>query len=85
MTNHVHLLVTPLASGAVSHMMQEVGRRYVRIFNEIDRLNPFGLLVGLTGLAMFAMQGAAWLILRTVKLEPGPPRSIALICAGVRP
>ena len=28
-------------------------------------LNPFGLLVGLTGLAMFAMQGAAWLILRT--------------------
>ncbi|OGA06887.1 MAG: hypothetical protein A3D95_04645 [Betaproteobacteria bacterium RIFCSPHIGHO2_12_FULL_69_13] len=37
MTNHVHLLVTPLASGAVSHMMQEVGRRYVRIFNEIHQ------------------------------------------------
>jgi cytochrome bd ubiquinol oxidase subunit II len=28
-------------------------------------LNPFSLGVGLTGLAMFVMQGSAWLILRT--------------------
>jgi cytochrome d ubiquinol oxidase subunit II len=28
-------------------------------------LNPFSLLVGVTGLAIFAMQGAAWLVLRT--------------------
>jgi cytochrome d ubiquinol oxidase subunit II len=28
-------------------------------------LNPFSLLVGVTGVAMFAMQGAAWLVLRT--------------------
>ncbi len=28
-------------------------------------LNPFSLAVGLTGLAMFLLQGAAWLILRT--------------------
>ena len=28
-------------------------------------LNPFSLLVGVTGVAMFVMQGAAWLILRT--------------------
>lgn len=29
MTNHVHLLVTPERAGAVSRMMQAVGRRYV--------------------------------------------------------
>ena len=34
MTNHVHLLVTPNAPGAASAMLQDVGRRYVRIINE---------------------------------------------------
>ena len=34
MTNHVHLLVTPSAAGAVSRMMQAVGRRYVRYIND---------------------------------------------------
>lgn len=33
MTNHVHLLVTPAATGAISRMMQAVGRRYVGSFN----------------------------------------------------
>ncbi len=33
MTNHVHLLCTPKQSGAVSRMMQAVGRSYVRYFN----------------------------------------------------
>ena len=33
MTNHVHLLVGADQSGAVSRMMQSVGRRYVRAFN----------------------------------------------------
>ena len=33
MTNHVHLLCTPLRSGAVSQMMQSLGRSYVRYFN----------------------------------------------------
>ena len=33
MTNHVHLLVTPAEPGAVSRMMQAVGRRYVGSFN----------------------------------------------------
>lgn len=38
MTNHVHLLVTPPVAGAVSRMMQTVGRRYVRYINDaIDR------------------------------------------------
>jgi len=33
MTNHVHLLVSAEWPGAVSRMMQAVGRRYVRAFN----------------------------------------------------
>ena len=33
MTNHVHLLVGADTPGAVSRMMQAVGRRYVRAFN----------------------------------------------------
>ena len=35
MTNHVHLLVTPSKEGAASAMMQDIGRRYVRILNSI--------------------------------------------------
>ncbi len=34
MTNHVHLLVTPSSEDGVSRMMQSVGRRYVRYFND---------------------------------------------------
>jgi putative transposase len=33
MTNHVHLLLTPLTSNAVSKSMQYIGRYYVRYFN----------------------------------------------------
>lgn len=33
MTNHVHLLATPTDTGAISRMMQAVGRRYVGGFN----------------------------------------------------
>jgi putative transposase len=35
MPNHVHLLVTPTTVGAVASMMQDLGRRYVRLFNTI--------------------------------------------------
>ena len=35
MTNHVHLLVTPAEVGAVGAMMQDIGRRYVRVINTI--------------------------------------------------
>jgi len=34
MTNHVHLLLTPSAKGAVARLMQALGRRYVRHFND---------------------------------------------------
>lgn len=37
MTNHVHLLVTPTVKGAVSKMMQSIGRRYVQYFNHTYR------------------------------------------------
>ena len=37
MTNHVHLLGTPKKGGAVSRMMQSVGRMYVRYFNKTYR------------------------------------------------
>ncbi len=34
MTNHVHLLLTPSENQSVSRLMQQLGRRYVRKFNE---------------------------------------------------
>jgi putative transposase len=37
MSNHVHLLVTPTAVGAAAGMMQDLGRRYVRLFNEVHQ------------------------------------------------
>ncbi|BAJ01881.1 transposase [Shewanella violacea] len=33
MTNHVHILCTPLQPNAMSQMMQSLGRQYVRYFN----------------------------------------------------
>ena len=42
MTNHVHLLVTPAAPGAVARVMQSLGRRYVRYIN--DRYHRTGTL-----------------------------------------
>jgi len=33
MTNHVHMLATPIGSGDISRMMQSLGRKYVRYFN----------------------------------------------------
>lgn len=34
MTNHVHLVITPMAENAISQMMQALGRRYVRYINK---------------------------------------------------
>ena len=34
MTNHVHLLVTPTTASSIAKVMQSVGRRYVRRFND---------------------------------------------------
>jgi putative transposase len=33
MDNHVHLLLTPPKAGAIGHLMQKLGRRYVALFN----------------------------------------------------
>src|SRR5207249_3259001 len=35
MTNHVHILVSPSEPGAVGAMLQDIGRRYVRVINTI--------------------------------------------------
>lgn len=35
MTNHVHLLLTPQTESALPGMMQALGRRYVRYFNDL--------------------------------------------------
>jgi putative transposase len=37
MPNHVHLLATPSDAEGVAAMMQQLGRRYVRIFNDVHR------------------------------------------------
>lgn len=37
MTNHVHLLVTPLQQHGIGHMMQALGRRYVYYVNKTYR------------------------------------------------
>ncbi|MFW2374779.1 MAG: transposase [Gammaproteobacteria bacterium] len=37
MTNHVHLLVTPFHVYGVSHMMQDLGRKYVHYINHVYR------------------------------------------------
>lgn len=42
MTNHVHLLVTPTEPGQIAHVMQSLGRRYVRHIN--DRYHRTGTL-----------------------------------------
>lgn len=33
MTNHVHLLVTPISENSISHCMQDLGRKYVKYIN----------------------------------------------------
>jgi putative transposase len=49
MTNHVHILVTPGQPYSIIHMMQDLGRKYVRYINHtyqrtgrINALAPYG-------------------------------------------
>ncbi len=37
MTNHVHMLLTPMSEHGVSHLMQDLGRKYVRYINHTYR------------------------------------------------
>jgi len=37
MTNHVHMLLTPMSEHGVSHLMQDLGRKYVRYINHSYR------------------------------------------------
>ena len=56
-------LLLGVALGNVARGLPLEGGQYTG--GLVGLLNPFSLLVGLTGVAMFAMQGAAWLVLRT--------------------
>jgi putative transposase len=42
MTNHVHLLVTPLAADSLPRTMQSLGRRYVRYVTDRQGARPPG-------------------------------------------
>src|SRR5690606_1288013 len=37
MTNHVHLLMTPMTTSGISRVMQSVGRKYVQYINKTYR------------------------------------------------
>jgi cytochrome d ubiquinol oxidase subunit II len=56
-------LLLGVALGNVARGLPLEGGQYAG--GLLGLLNPFSLLVGCTGVAMFAMQGAAWLVLRT--------------------
>ena len=76
MTNHVHLLATPRVSGAVSRMMQAIGRRYVACFNA--RYRRTGTLwegrfkAALVGSARYALA-----CYRYIELNPVRARMVA--------
>jgi cytochrome d ubiquinol oxidase subunit II len=55
-------LLLGVALGNVARGLPLEGGEYLG--GLLGLLNPFSVLVGLTGVAMFAMQGAAWLVLR---------------------
>lgn len=42
MTNHLHLLVTPMVDCGIPQMMQALGRRYVYYVNKIKNRNSLG-------------------------------------------
>lgn len=42
MTNHVHILATPLKADGISRLMQDTGREYVRYINSSYRCNALG-------------------------------------------
>jgi len=70
MTNHVHLLVTPGASGQVGAMMQALGRRYVRYVN--DRYGRTGTLWEPLQSVPRAKRRAPAALLPLHRAQPGP-------------
>ncbi len=69
MTNHVHLLVTPLAENGVSKMMQALGRRYVRYFNRQYRRSGT-LWEGRFKSSLVASEGYLLACQRYIELNP---------------
>jgi putative transposase len=69
MSNHVHLLATPRAERALSRMMQTLGRRYVRWFN--DRHERSGTLwEGRFGASLVESEAYLLACMRYIELNP---------------
>jgi putative transposase len=77
MINHVHLLMTPAASGQVARVMQALGRRYVRYVN--DRYRRTGTLWG-GSLQIFPGRSRHYLLRCYRYIELNPVR--AQMCAN---
>jgi putative transposase len=69
MTNHVHALMTGHRDGAISATMQDVGRRYVRYFNDVHgRSGP--LFEGRFRSALVATDDYVLACIRYIDLNP---------------
>jgi putative transposase len=69
MSNHVHLLATPRADRALSRLMQSLGRRYVRWFN--DRHERSGTLwEGRFGASLVESEAYLLACMRYIELNP---------------
>jgi len=69
MTNHVHLLVTGHAAGSVSALMQSLGRRYVRRFNQIH-CRTGTLFEGRCRASLVQSDRYLWACMRYIELNP---------------
>lgn len=71
-------LLLGVALGNVARGLPLDGGQYLG--GLLGLLNPFSLLVGVTGVAMFAVQGAAWLVLRTGGEVQARARRLGTFC-----
>jgi putative transposase len=69
MTNHVHMLVTPLVVGAVSRMMQSLGTRYAKYVND-SRARTGTLWEGRYKACLVARDEHALAVCRYIDLNP---------------
>lgn len=69
MTNHVHLLVTPMLESGISKMMQALGRRYVRYINKTYRRSGT-LWEGRYKSSLIESEGYLLTCMRYIELNP---------------
>ncbi|NIP71830.1 MAG: transposase [Gammaproteobacteria bacterium] len=69
MTNHVHLLVTPRAPYSITHMMQDLGRKYVRYVNRTHQRTG-ALWEGRFKASLVDSEGYLLTCMRYIELNP---------------